>query len=118
MKLMTPNKYNQALKEIPKGLSVEVLKEIKTIQESEKDQYFYLGIKAQKSKDGMNMNYSASPQFVNKKSYEKMKKQIEDKRFKSMFADKFTKVILLHDPAYKAPAAKKKAVDETPAEEK
>lgn len=108
MKLITPNKYKQALKEIPQGLNEEVLEEIKKIQESEKDHYYYLGVKARKSNDGMTMNYSASPQFINQKAYEKMKKQIKDGRFKGMFADKFTKVILLHDPTYKAPAAKKK----------
>jgi hypothetical protein len=35
-----------------------------------------------------------------------------------MFADKFTKVILLHDPTYKAPATKKKEAVQGPEENK
>lgn len=118
MKLMTPNRYKQALKEIPQGLNEAVLEEIKKIQESEKDHYYFLGVKARKSVDGMTMTYSASPQFVNQKAYEKMKKQIKDGRFKGFFADKFTKVILLHDPKYKAPATKKKEAVQLPEENK
>lgn len=117
--MITPNKYKQALKEIQElRLNDEVLEAIKKIQESEKDYFFFLGIKARKSKDEMSMNYTASPQFLNVKSYDKMKKQMKEQRFKGLFADKFTKVVLLHDPFYKAPVVKKKEAVQQPAEDK
>lgn len=114
MKLLTPNRYSQAIKEIPQGLNEDVLEALKKIKESEKNHYFCLGIKSKKTENGMGLIYSASPQFAHIAAWEKMQKQIKKTQYKGLFGDKFEMVIIFHDPTIKPVKKKEKKAEATP----
>ena len=105
--MIAPNKLKEALQEIKDyDLDAKVIDAMKQIKEAEKGHYYCLCISSKPSADGMTMLLKAKPVFANYRSWDKMKRQVEDGLFPGMFGGQFKKVVIFNDPTF---VPKKKA---------
>jgi hypothetical protein len=102
--MIQPNKLKQAQAEL-QTVNFNNGFEIPTeIQKNGSDKvYVCVGVKAFDSPDGFTKQYRGKLLTANQNMWNKMQRLVKQGIYKSVFAGIFDKVVLLHDPSFKAP---------------